>query len=832
VTVLLGDCLAVLPTLAAESVDAIVCDPPYGLSFMGKNWDHGIPGVAFWEAALRVAKPGAHLVAFGGTRTFHRLACAIEDAGWEIRDTLMWVYGSGFPKSLDVSKALDKRGGADIGWFGPWLRQERQRRGLSSNDLGKHFPSKTGGPTGCVRNWELGLNIPTPDQFNLLCDVLGLSFARIEEAERAVLETRRESGKRQVTILGTEAKDYDVTAPACDAAKQWAGWGTALKPSWEPIILARKPLAGTVAQTVARYGTGAINVDGCRIGAMTDAEIARSGKSTSGMFGLGAVDWKREGRRPIKLCTCEHLSGTSSAPTAGETTPPEGAASPPSTATASVERTRNGKDAGSPADTSRAGTGCSAGMSAAAPSEAPATPTNSSTAPSGKPHTDPCPPTALSTTSMRTSETTDSKTCTSCGGQITSPTTTRESLNAGRWPANVVLSHSPACRQVGTRRVKATGAFPAGLIRRSVTGVPIGTDEHRETRNGMGDADGLETVPAWECDPDCAVRLLDEQSGERKSGKLEPHHRRHTAKGWSGAFADDGEGPAARGTFGGDTGGASRFMYCAKASKAERWEYLSCDCEAPIFPAWVNAVRSRSGQTASTSRERATSGATLTDGSASPTSPSGSASTGASPLGSKSITSTETSRTTDWTTSASSVPPSTSASIPDASCAATAGGSRAASAASSSPSDPTTGTSPQTATRSMGVAVPATSLRSSEPSNCGNCGKPLQRAGHPTVKPLALMRWLCRLVTPPGGTILDPFCGSGSTGCAAALEGFRFLGIEREAEYVAIAERRIAHWTRVGQRYARLLAYRAAHPPEARAPVEDPDQITLFGPAA
>jgi DNA modification methylase len=100
------------------------------------------------------------------------------------------------------------------------------------------------------------------------------------------------------------------------------------------------------------------------------------------------------------------------------------------------------------------------------------------------------------------------------------------------------------------------------------------------------------------------------------------------------------------------------------------------------------------------------------------------------------------------------------------------------------------------------------------------------------VKPLALMRWLCRLVTPPGGTILDPFCGSGSTGCAAVLEGFRFLGIEREAEYVAIAERRIAHWTRVGQRYARLLADRAAHPPEPRAPVEDPDQITLFGPAA
>jgi DNA modification methylase len=581
VTVLHGDCLAVLPTLDAASVDAIVCDPPYGLSFMGKNWDHGIPGVAFWAAALRVAKPGAHLVAFGGTRTFHRLACAIEDAGWEIRDTLMWVYGSGFPKSLDVSKAMDKAAGA-----------EREVIGVNGN---------------------------------------------VQRAARIVERT----GGGEIGF-GAGSLDARLTAPATDAAKQWAGWGTALKPAAEIWWLARKPLAGTVAQTVARYGTGGLNIEKCRV---------------SG-----------DGLHPVT----QGLSTRSYGGGAGLRNEP-GAYEVPS----------------------------------------------------------------------------------------------------GRWPANVVLSHS--------------------------------------------DCNGT-------CAPDCAVRLLDEQSGERRSPQ---HYERGTNARGPLFGIEGGKAPGY-----GDTGGASRFMYCAKASKAERWEYLSCDCEAPIFPAWVNAVQSRNGQTASTSRGRATSGATLTDGSASPMSPSGSASTGASPLGSKSITSTETSRTTDWTTSASSVPPSTSASIPDASCAATAGGSRAASAASSSPSDPTTGTSPQTATRSMGVAVPATSLRSSEPSNCGNCGKPLQRAGHPTVKPLALMRWLCRLVTPPGGTILDPFCGSGSTGCAAALEGFRFLGIEREAEYVAIAERRIAHWTRVGQRYARLLAYRAAHPPEARAPVEDPDQITLFGPAA
>jgi len=107
------DCMEGMAQINDSSIDSIITDPPYGLGFMGKDWDHGIPGVHFWQEALRVAKPGAHLLAFGGTRTFHRLACAIEDAGWEIRDTVMWVYGSGFPKSLDVSKAIDKAAGAE-----------------------------------------------------------------------------------------------------------------------------------------------------------------------------------------------------------------------------------------------------------------------------------------------------------------------------------------------------------------------------------------------------------------------------------------------------------------------------------------------------------------------------------------------------------------------------------------------------------------------------------------------------------------------------------------------------------------------------------------------
>ncbi len=197
VTIYHGDCLDVMRGMAAEDVDAIVTDPPYGLSFMGREWDHGVPGTPFWAEALRVAKPGAHLVAFGGTRTYHRLACAIEDAVWEVRDCLGWLYGSGFPKSLDVSKAIDKEAGVE------------------RPVVGRH---------------------PSPAK----------------------------SIYSQATA--TLPAEVPVTEAATEAAAAWNGWGTALKPAWEPCILARKPLTGTVAGNVQQWGTGAINIDGCRIG--------------------------------------------------------------------------------------------------------------------------------------------------------------------------------------------------------------------------------------------------------------------------------------------------------------------------------------------------------------------------------------------------------------------------------------------------------------------------------------------------------------------------------------------------------------------------------------
>jgi len=415
-----GNCREVLATLHAASVDSIVSDPPYGLSFMGKGWDHGVPGVKFWAEALRVAKPGAHLLAFGGTRTYHRLACAIEDAGWEIRDCVMWVYGSGFPKSHDVSKAIDKAAGAE--------------REVVGSKLGQPGYSLTDGKGG-LYGGGFGAN-------------------------------------------GTGQGECQVTAPATDAARQWSGWGTALKPAWEPIIVARKPLVGTVAENVLTHGTGAINVDGCRVG--TESTIRARGDSES------ASGWASVRRSPV-------------------------------------------------------------------------------------------------------------------GGS-----------DSGRWPANLIHDGSE----------EVVGLFPA-------------------------------TAGA------CAAA-----SGPRLRGGNTSNSR-----GRFNGLPADSE-PA----FHADSGSAARFFYCAKASKADRDE----GCER------MEAIHRANGN--------------------------------------------------KWTDQDYRV----------------ANGERPPSAESGP-----------------------------------------RRNHHPTVKPTDLMRYLCRLVTPPGGVVLDPFTGSGSTGKAAILEGFRFIGIEREAEYVEIAKARI-----------------------------------------
>jgi DNA modification methylase len=412
-----GDCVEAMRAMPECSVDAVVCDPPYGLEFMGKQWDApwrtgdgfrrsrnpadvgrddafgrasarapeyraGLGFQQWCEAwareALRVLKPGGHLLAFGGTRTYHRLACAVEDAGFEIRDCLAWLYGSGFPKSLDVSKAIDKAAGA-----------EREV-------VGRHVQAQ-GEPSRAAMN---------------------------------------------AAMDGSLGWQYDLTAPATPDAERWQGWGTALKPAHEPIVLARKPLSGTVSANVLAHGTGALNVDGCRIG-------------------------------------------------------------------------------------------------------------------------------------------------------------------EGRWPANVCL------------------------------------------------------------DPEAAA-MLDEQTGS-----VGGNHCPKDASGTNAVYGDFAQRPDSSLVGYGDSGGASRFLYVAKSSSAERNAGLD-GFEATFSPTMGNGIGGKEHD-------------------------------------------------------------------------------------------------PETATP--------------------------KRNTHPTVKPIELMRWLVRLVTPPGGTCLDPFTGSGTTGCAAVLEGFRFVGIEREPEYAAIARARIAWWS-------------------------------------
>ena len=253
-SVIHGDCIEMMNAMPPESVDAIVTDPPYGLGFMGKKWDDLPPSLEWAEACFRVLKPGGHIAAFGGTRTWHRLAVAIEDAGFEMRDSLAWLYGSGFPKSHDVGKAIDKLAGAErevTGWY--------QR------------------PDGTPRNMA-------------------------------------EWSGRVGSASAHDWTPQPTSAPATPEAVQWDGWGTALKPAFEPVVLARKPLAEkTVARNVLAHGTGAINIDACRIDATgRPLRESRSGASVStfgdGLNGSKAIGSTDQGRWPANVILDQHAA--------------------------------------------------------------------------------------------------------------------------------------------------------------------------------------------------------------------------------------------------------------------------------------------------------------------------------------------------------------------------------------------------------------------------------------------------------------------------------------------------------------------------------------------
>jgi DNA modification methylase/transcriptional regulator with XRE-family HTH domain len=716
-----GDLFDVLPTLEANSVDAVVTDPPYGIGFMGKAWDGksiealhreqesnlmkrggrvdgrtggsiGSPAAAagtydtsldarrafeWWTEAwarevLRVLRPGGHLIAFGGTRTFHRLTCGLEDAGFEIRDCLSWLYGSGFPKSLDVSKAIDKHGGQSVAWFGPWLRKERERRGITQKELAQHFPSKTGGLTGCVANWELGFNMPTPEQFNTLCDVLSLSFARIEEAEREVIgRNDRPAG------WFTSGDGHDVTAPSSDPAKQWAGWGTALKPSWEIAILAKKPhdlpaLCAILARTIHRAV--------CQLPSSAKDASASSSSSRSGS--VEAVDsalW-----RAVAACNTPDALFDLMA-----TSPSAWATSSSLNIAWSWLSTLADLSTHASTFTTETVADLTTDLRILKSYSSKITPDTITEAAIWRPGiASSVSPVAhlfsvVAAKLLLTRATSVVEPATSSGDglalhpDIQLATLARKPL-VGTVAANV-LAHGTgainvdACR-IGTDVLVNPPAWstPGGNSQR-----PLGGDG-RDVANALRYAEQSRqrepttAIGRWPANvllDEDAAEMLDAMSGETESVAAARGGTSPNPMSW-GTGRADGDRIAGYS----DSGGASRFFYVAKPSRAERDK--GCYGLAPK------------------------SGGEATD----------------------------------------RVDGSAGIESPRAGAGRTGGG----------------------------------------------------RNGHPTVKPVELMRYLVRLVTPKDGVVLDPFTGSGTTGMACAFEGVRFVGIEREAEYVAIAERRIA----------------------------------------
>jgi hypothetical protein len=238
-----GDCRDVLASIPESSVDFVVTDPPYGLSFMERDWDHEVPGPEYWRAIARVCKPGALALAFGGTRTYHRLFCAIEDAGWEIRDCLMWLYGQGMPKCGDIGKLIDKSKGA-----------EREVVGDKLDRPGYHLHEGKG--NGCYGGGN-GLHAPGTE-------------ARLRAAQ--------------------------ITAPATPEAARWTGWAMALKPAWEPIVLAMKPLDGTIAYNALTWGVAGMNIEASRIGTASTIRTRADSLTDSG--------WASTNRSPVGGSEC------------------------------------------------------------------------------------------------------------------------------------------------------------------------------------------------------------------------------------------------------------------------------------------------------------------------------------------------------------------------------------------------------------------------------------------------------------------------------------------------------------------------------------------------
>ena len=715
-----GDCLEVMRGMADNSVDAIVTDPPYGLSFMGKKWDYDVPEQAVWEECLRVLKPGGHMLAFAGTRTQHRMAVRIEDAGFEIRDMIAWVYGSGFPKSLDVSKALDKAAGAERG------------TAYQAHGNNQVFGEGKGKAAGVDRT--PGANLSDP--------------------------------------------------PVTDAARQWQGWGTALKPSHEPLTFARKPLdLRAHCIYLAQYLTSQL----CQYSAsVKDAgPSSMSSPSASGAAMSGSALWTAVGRcnTPGDLFALMD-------------TLPSGSVLPSTLSTVfSWLRTLDGL----------------------------------------LQHE------STFTTETASSLTTDLKTLNSLLLRSTQGITIAELTEPSGHGSSAELvacifngfdaslrstlarfAHGNAIAKAQEHYLDA-GVSPALEPIIMARKPMVGTVAENVLEHGTGaiNVDGCRVeAPEGKTNGGCAGTSalhgggISERSGVDQSKGRWPANLIHDgSEDVVAGFPESKDGVAVRHVSGGKnchsdaikpampdmgyggSGSAARFF---KTCEHDDFPLLLCDAKA-IFGAWktspANTAESPSHQPSPSAdfvRDLVLFaehyGATL-----------------------------QSRRWTEHFTNATPIELSDLCTLVTMAILFTEARSWRVSQpakhtlpnsrVSIAETNEQTGITTITIDRSTsdGFAevatfgiMPLNAVRgeAASASRLVYCAKAAKRDRgegnvHPTVKPTDLMRWLCRLVTPAGGVVLDPFMGSGSTGKAAVLEGFEFIGIEREAEYVAIAEARI-----------------------------------------
>jgi len=286
-----GDCIELMKQIDSDSIDAIVSDPPYGLEFMGKDWDahespkHFEEWTTKWATeALRILKSGGFLFSMGGTRTYHRMTCGLEDAGFTIKDCIMWLYGSGFPKAQDISKLIDKKNGRTQETYVPfaeYLKQKRQEKQLSMSEIDKQLGLNT-----AYSWWEgrlSGIQLPMKKYYLKLKDILGLDsrfdeLIEREEAEREIIGKEKYTAPIELYKVGENKEgtrtELLVSNPSTDLAKQWSGWKTpALKPAYEPVVIAQKPCEGSITENVMKHGVGGFNVDECRIALDGDKKI-------------------------------------------------------------------------------------------------------------------------------------------------------------------------------------------------------------------------------------------------------------------------------------------------------------------------------------------------------------------------------------------------------------------------------------------------------------------------------------------------------------------------------------------------------------------------------